>query len=172
MHVVDMFIMISIGQVVGWLATIYTESDERRLAGHLLATTAGAFVGGYLSLWLVSEFSKASMILCAFLGAGALLYFLRYRKRGLFAPELRQKDEISCRGCGTALPQADATPCPHFGKSDPTKFHWSDISLRKQGPPIAMAIIFMVALFIVLGWFKSLEIKGPQLDPNRIEARE
>jgi len=167
MHVVDMFIMISIGQAVGWLATIYTESDERRLAGHLLATTAGAFLGGYLSLWLVSEFSKAGLIFCAFLGAGTLLYFVRYRKRGLFAPDLRQKDGMSCRGCDAALPeselptgQSDATPCPHCGKADPAKFEWSDISLRKQGPPIAMAIIFMVALFVLLGWFKSLEIKG------------
>jgi len=168
MHVVDMFIMISIGQAVGWLATIYTESDERRLAGHLLAATAGAFLGGYLSLWLVSEFSKAGLIFCAFLGAGTLLYFVRYRKRGLFAPELRRNDETRCRGCGAILPerepqcgqQPEASPCPHCGKSDPLKFEWSDISLRIQGPPIAMAIIFMVALFIVLGWFKSLEIKG------------
>lgn len=171
MHVVDMFIMISIGQVVGWLATIYTESDERRLAGHLLATTAGAFIGGYLSLWLVSEFSKAGMIFGAFLGAGSLLYFVRYRNRGIFSPELRQKEEARCRGCGAVLPesvpegespnrQAEATPCPHCGKPDPTKFAWSDISLRKQGPPIAMAIIFMVAVFVLLGWFKSLEIKG------------
>jgi len=171
MHVVDMFIMFSIGQVVGWLATIYTETDERRLAGHLLVTTAGAFLGGYLSLWLVSEFSKASMILCAFLGAGFFLYFVRYRKRGIFSPDFHQKDELKCRGCGATLPesgpksekpgrQAEASPCPYCGKPDPSKFEWSDISLRKQGPSIIVAIMFMVAVFVLLGWFKSLEIKG------------
>ncbi len=80
MHVVDMFIMISIGQVVGWLATMYAEKDHRRLGVHLIVTTIGAFIGGYLSLSFISESSKYSMIFCAFLVAGLSLYLVRYRK--------------------------------------------------------------------------------------------
>ena len=80
MHVVDMFIMISIGQVVGWLVTMYAENDDRRLGVHLIVTTIGAFIGGYLSLRFISEFSKYSMIFTAFFGAGLLLYLVRYRK--------------------------------------------------------------------------------------------
>ncbi len=80
MHVVDIFILIAIGQAVGWLATIYAETDHLRLGGHLIVTTIGAFVGGYLALNLYSEFSKYGMIFAAFCGAGLLLYLLRYRK--------------------------------------------------------------------------------------------
>ncbi len=80
MHIVDMFILLSIGQVVGWLATIYAESDHRRLGVHLIVTTAGAFLGGYLSLTFISEFSKYGMIFSAFFMAGLLLYLLRFRK--------------------------------------------------------------------------------------------
>lgn len=80
MHVVDMFIMISIGQVVGWVATMYAETDHRRLGVHLIVTTIGAFTGGYLSLRLISEYSKFGMIFSAFFGAGLLLYLVRFRK--------------------------------------------------------------------------------------------
>jgi uncharacterized membrane protein YeaQ/YmgE (transglycosylase-associated protein family) len=80
MHVVDMFILLSIGQVVGWLATMYAENDHRRLAGHLIVTTTGAFIGGYLSLRFISEYSKYGMIFSAFIVAGLLLYLVRYRK--------------------------------------------------------------------------------------------
>ena len=80
MHVVDMFIMISIGQVVAWPVSIYGKGQGRRLFGDAIVTTIGAFIGGYLSLTLVSEYSKFSMIFVAFLGAGLLLYLVRYRK--------------------------------------------------------------------------------------------
>ncbi len=79
MHVVDMFILVAIGQVLGWMATIYTETDHRRLAGHLIVTTVGAFLGGYLSLTFISPVSKFNMIFAAFILAGALLYLIRYR---------------------------------------------------------------------------------------------
>jgi len=80
MHDLDKFIMVAIGQVVGWMATIYTEKDHRRLAGHLVVTTIGALIGGYLSLTLISESNKFSMIFAGFMGAGLLLYLVRYRK--------------------------------------------------------------------------------------------
>ncbi len=59
---------------------MYAEDDHRRLGVHLIVTTIGAFMGGYLSLRLISEFSKFSMILSAFIVAGLLLYLIRYRK--------------------------------------------------------------------------------------------
>lgn len=80
MHTVDIFIMISIGQVVAWLVAIYGRSQGRRLFGDAIVTTIGAFTGGYLSLWLISEYSKFSMIGVAFLTATLLLYLARYRK--------------------------------------------------------------------------------------------
>ena len=80
MHAVDIFILIAIGQVVGWLATIYAENDHRRLAGHLIVTTIGAFIGGYVSRRIISEYSAFSMILSAFTVAGILLYLVRYEK--------------------------------------------------------------------------------------------
>jgi len=56
------------------------KKNHLRLGIHLIVATAGAFIGGYLSLNLLSEFSKYSMIFCAFLVAGLLLYFIRFRK--------------------------------------------------------------------------------------------
>ena len=80
MHVVDMFILLSIGQVVAWLVTLYGDNGGRRLFGDAIVTTIGTFIGGYLSLRLISEYSKFSMIFAAFFGAGLLLYLVRYRK--------------------------------------------------------------------------------------------
>ncbi len=80
MHVVDMFIMISIGQVVAWPVTMYVDNDPRRLGVHAIVTTIGAFIGGYLSRKLISEYSSFSMIICAFFVAGLLLYLVRFRK--------------------------------------------------------------------------------------------
>jgi uncharacterized membrane protein YeaQ/YmgE (transglycosylase-associated protein family) len=80
MHVVDMFILISIGQVVGFLAIMYVEKDLRRGFVHFIVTTAGAFIGGYLSLKLISEYSKFSMIFSAFFVSILLLSVLRFRQ--------------------------------------------------------------------------------------------
>jgi undecaprenyl pyrophosphate phosphatase UppP len=59
---------------------MYAENDHRRLGVHLIVTTIDAFIGGYLSLRFISEFSKFSMIFSAFFVAGLLLYLVRYRK--------------------------------------------------------------------------------------------
>jgi uncharacterized membrane protein YeaQ/YmgE (transglycosylase-associated protein family) len=123
-----MFIMISIGQVVGWVATMYGETDHRRLGGHLIVATIGAFIGGYLSLWLISEYSKFSMIFSAFFVAFLLLITLRFSrsrecgrcgntvslvdkrclKCGFAWPGLRSKNERKCRGCGATIPKSGA----------------------------------------------------------------
>lgn len=80
MHVIDMFILFSIGHVVAWPVAIYVDNNLLRAIGHLVFTTIGAFIGGYLSLRFISESDKFSMIFTAFFGAGLLLYFLRFRK--------------------------------------------------------------------------------------------
>jgi NitT/TauT family transport system substrate-binding protein len=79
MHVVDMFILFSIGQVVAWLVLLYVDSNGLRLFGHMFVTTLGAFLAGYLSLRFYSEADKFSMIFAAFLGAGILWYLVRFR---------------------------------------------------------------------------------------------
>ena len=112
MHVVDIFILISIGQVVGWVATMYMENDHRRLGGHLIVTTIGAFIGGYLSLWLISEYSKFSMIFSAFVVAFLLLITLRFRKSNV------------CGRCGSETHLADKR-CPNCGLA------WPGPRLRK-----------------------------------------
>lgn len=80
MHVVDMFIFISIGQMVAWLVAMYMKGQQIRLIGNALTTTCGAFLGGYLSLTFVDEFSRAKMIFAAFVGAVLILYLLRLKK--------------------------------------------------------------------------------------------
>lgn len=79
MHVVDMFILLSIGQVIAWLVLLYLDDNALRLFGHMFVTTLGAFLAGYLSLRFYSEADKFSMIFAALLGAGLLLYLVRFR---------------------------------------------------------------------------------------------
>jgi uncharacterized membrane protein YeaQ/YmgE (transglycosylase-associated protein family) len=74
-----MFILLAIGQVVAWLVTLYVDNNVLRLFGHMFVTTIGAFLAGYLSLRFYSEADKFSMIFAAFLGAGLLLYLVRFR---------------------------------------------------------------------------------------------
>jgi len=80
MHLLDMFILVSIGQVVAWTVTMYENDNDLRLIGHIAATTVGALVGGYLSLHLYSQSNKFSMIFVGFIGAGLLLYLVRFRR--------------------------------------------------------------------------------------------
>lgn len=79
MHVVDQFLLLSIGQVVAWLAVLYVDDSARRLLGHAAVATVGAFMGGYLSLWSISPTNRLAMIIAALLCAALLLYVVRYR---------------------------------------------------------------------------------------------
>jgi uncharacterized membrane protein YeaQ/YmgE (transglycosylase-associated protein family) len=79
MDTYSMMIMISIGNVVGWLAAMYVANALSGLIGHVVVSTIGAFIGGYLSLELIGEGAKFSMIICAFVGAVLLLYVTRLR---------------------------------------------------------------------------------------------
>ena len=75
----SMMIMISIGNVVGWLAAIYVKNALPGLIGHVVISMIGAFIGGYLSLRFFGESAKFSMLINAFLGAVLLLYVVRFR---------------------------------------------------------------------------------------------
>ncbi len=134
MHAVDMFILISIGQVVGWLAAIYIDGDFRPLLGHLAITTTGAFSGGYLSLNLISEFSKFNMIFSAFFVACLLLYIARFRKWSYEwnSDTKRHSKRVIDR---------------------------SDISIGKQLKSIIVTLVIVTLIFLLLGWGKSLQIR-------------
>ena len=75
----SMMIIISIGNVVGWLAGIYVKNALPGLIGHVVISTIGAFVGGYLSLRVFPGFGKYGMIISAFIGAALLLFVVRFR---------------------------------------------------------------------------------------------
>ncbi len=75
----SMMIMFSIGNVVGWLTGMYVKNALPGLIGHVVISTIGAFIGGYLSLGIFTESDKISMIVSGFIGAVILLYVLRFR---------------------------------------------------------------------------------------------
>jgi uncharacterized membrane protein YeaQ/YmgE (transglycosylase-associated protein family) len=75
----SMMIVISIGNVVGWLAAMYVKNALPGLLGHVVVSTAGAFLGGDLALGLFGACAKFGMIIGAFIGAALLLYLLRLR---------------------------------------------------------------------------------------------
>ena len=80
MHPLDPILLFSIANVVAWLISLYLDDDPRRLVGHLATCTVGAFVVGLLAQWVFPETFKFSLIVGAFLGASALLYFVRFKK--------------------------------------------------------------------------------------------
>ena len=75
----SMMIIISIGNVVGWLAGLYVRNALPGLIGHVVISTIGAFIGGYLSLRIFPEFDKLGMIVSALIGAALLLYVVRFK---------------------------------------------------------------------------------------------
>jgi len=74
-----MMIILSIGNVVGWLAAMYVKDALSGLIGHIVISTIGAFIAGYLSLRIFPEFDKFGMIVGAFIGAVLLLFIVRFR---------------------------------------------------------------------------------------------
>jgi uncharacterized membrane protein YeaQ/YmgE (transglycosylase-associated protein family) len=80
MHPVSMMIILSIGNVVGWLAAMYVKDALPGLMGHIVISTIGAYIAGYWSLRIFPEFDILGMIISAFLGAAFLLFAVRFRK--------------------------------------------------------------------------------------------
>ncbi len=75
-------IILSIGNVVAWLAALYVKDAARGLIGHVVVATTGAFLAGYLALWLFPDLYAVGMIVGALIGAAVLLYFVRFKKWG------------------------------------------------------------------------------------------
>lgn len=80
MDLASIIILLSIGNVVGWLAAIYVKGALRGLIGHVAIATIGAFGSGYLSQTLFPEFEKLGMTLAAISGAVLLLFAVRFRE--------------------------------------------------------------------------------------------
>ena len=72
--------MIGIGNAVGWTAAIYVKDALPGLIGHVVVSTIGAFVAGYLSLALFPAAAQLGMTLFGIAGAALLLYVTRLRK--------------------------------------------------------------------------------------------
>ena len=55
MHMVNVAIILSIGNCVAWIAALYVKDAERGLIGHVIVSTVGAFIAGYLALTFASQ---------------------------------------------------------------------------------------------------------------------
>ena len=78
MDPISLMIVISIGNVVAWLAAIYTKNGTRALLRNVIACSAGAIACSYLASLLVPDFQAVWLLLSAFSGAVAAL-FIRWR---------------------------------------------------------------------------------------------
>ena len=136
MDPVSVIIILTIGNIVAWLAALYVKDAARGLIGHVVVATAGAFIAGYLTLWLFPNLYAFGMMTGAFIGAVFMLYFVRLRT-------WRLKE----------------TARPDIRIPRPSTSNWSEMSVREQIPSIIVTIVFMIAIFLLLGWYKSLEIR-------------
>ena len=137
MDTFSVVIIFSIGNIVAWLAALYVKDAERGLIGHVVVATTGAFIAGFLTRWLFPTLYTFGMMIGAFLGAVFLLYFVRFRT-------WRLKDSAR----------------PYIEKQDPSMPKLSEVSIREQIPSIIVTIVLMIAIFLLLGWFKSLQIRA------------
>lgn len=76
-------VVISIGNVVAWLAAIYVKDALRGLIANVVVSTLGAFGGAYLSLALLPG-DLLGMVVGAVIGATLLLSALLPMTRQLF----------------------------------------------------------------------------------------
>ena len=129
-------IILGIGNIVAWLAALYVKGAARGLIGHVVVATTGAFIAGYLALWLFPNLYALGMMAGAVMGAVFMLYFVRLRTRRL---------KVTAR--------------PNLGKPRPSMPNWSEMSVREQIPSIIVTFVFMIAIFLLLGWWKSLQIR-------------
>lgn len=132
----SVIIVLSIGNIVAWLAALYVKDAARGLIGHVVVATTGAFIAGYLALWLFPDLYAFGMMTGAFMGAVFMLYFVRFRT-------WRLKE----------------TARPNVGKPNPSAPKWPEISISEQIPSVIVTIVLMIAIFLLLGWWKSLEIR-------------
>ncbi|MBC8267790.1 MAG: hypothetical protein H8E36_03490 [Rhodospirillaceae bacterium] len=80
MHWVNVAIILCIGNFIAWMVALYVKDAVSGLLGHVIFSTLGAFIAGYLSLLVLPNYGTAGMIPAAFTGGGLLLYLVRFRK--------------------------------------------------------------------------------------------
>ena len=80
MHPLDMMLLFAIANVVAWPAAMYVDGDFPRVIGHLIVTTIGALIGGYMAQLSFPDSSKFILIFGGFGGAVPLLYLVRFKK--------------------------------------------------------------------------------------------
>lgn len=80
MQAADVILLFAIAHVIAWPVTLYLETNQLRLIGHLIICTVGSFVGGYIAITYISSHGKFTLIACAFTVAGSLLYLTRFHK--------------------------------------------------------------------------------------------
>ena len=73
-------IILSVGNFVAWMVAIYVPSSVRGLLGHVLASTLGAFVGGYAALATVPHHGVVGLLPASLVGSVVVLYLIRFRK--------------------------------------------------------------------------------------------
>jgi len=79
MDAVSMMILISIGNVVAWVAAMRGRPAERMLLLNVVVCCLGAFAGGGLAVWLTpTGLARIPLIFLGFLGA---LLALRLTRR-------------------------------------------------------------------------------------------
>jgi len=80
MHWVNVAIILCVGNFIAWMVALYVKDAVRGLIGHVVCSTLGAFLAGYLALLVLPKYGTAGMIPAAFIGSGLLLYLVRFRK--------------------------------------------------------------------------------------------
>ncbi len=80
MHWINVAIILSVGNFVAWMVALYVKDAVRGLIGHVIFSTLGAFIGGYLSLLIYPRYGVVAMLPAALVGSLLVLYLVRFRK--------------------------------------------------------------------------------------------
>lgn len=73
MHPFDVIIVISIACCVGFTPAIYVRRDPILAAGYFVASTAGAFAGGFAAIWYAPSYGKPGLLGLGIAGAVVLV---------------------------------------------------------------------------------------------------
>lgn len=73
-------IILSVGNFVAWMVAMYVPNAVKGLLVHVVVSTLGAFMGGYLALELMPKHGVAGLLPAALVGSGLLLYLVRFKK--------------------------------------------------------------------------------------------